>query len=80
MHVTAVHRALRDYVGSGLAWATSDGVEPGVMITDNGGACRIWLSGPTSTEDWGMQAGHQQGLAIVFDGEPTPFVLNCVAT
>ena len=74
MHVTAIHRALRDYVGSGLAQA---GPDTGVMITDNGGACSMWLP-PSGTEM--HTAGRQQNMAIVLDGESTPYFLNCVAT
>ncbi len=73
MHVTAVHRALRDYVGSGLARA---GRDTGVIITDNGGACSMSLA-PSGIE---MPAGRQQDMAIVLDGESTPFFLNCVPT
>ena len=74
MHVTAFHRALRDYVGSGLARAGRD--TGAMMITDNGGACSMWLQ-PSGTE---MPADRQQDMAIVLDGESTPFFLNCVAT
>jgi hypothetical protein len=73
MHVTAIHRALRDFAGSGL---TRTGGGTGVIITDNGSACSMWLR----ERDLDMPASRQQGMAIVLDGEPTPFVLNCVAT
>jgi hypothetical protein len=65
MHETIVHRALREYVGSGLATVTSQGV----LISDNGGRCSMSLVPPNFMED----GTPGSSLRIALNGEPTPF-------
>jgi hypothetical protein len=84
MHVTLVHRALRDYAGSQMAMAWTDVEGLGKMMTVNGDSCTFWLNRREAVDelsagasaDWDLRAGD---LAVALDGEPTPFVLNCVA-
>ena len=62
LHETFVHRAMRDYVGAGLATVTE-----GVLISDRGDRCLMTFLPPNSVRD------DLSSISIDLEGEPTPY-------